>query len=454
MLKKLLFCCFMLLYLCSLNLSALAATPQPVSKAYIERYLTMMAASSCLGVYLPEQSTEFDYLRSFGWKIDTYSFKQGTVETNFAVAENKTQDYGKKIYMVTFRGSASKNDWKLNLKTERVNYGGNTLSEMEQIALQPLDKTQPAVHSGFNSYVDTVLRSAVLDEQGNWKGVFRTTATRTDAYLVLTGHSLGGAAATLLGERLVSLGFPKDRLQVITFGAPALGNAAFADTYGESINLLRVTNSNDPIPGGLQTFFGGYKQFGEQHKYELSTKISSMQHAMAMYFDYSVSDYYRERDRQVGLGRITPALDKKLTSGKPVVALWLNTSEDLNKLAFVTDIKRFITDEYRRLLPSYIIMEKHLPKDAYTNRDLVELSRREGADYVLICGIDGSRPQREPYYYLTLEQTLVEAAGGNLLTMGSYGRKVAPAVGNIQAAGESFWQAREELERQLTWLQQ
>ena len=61
---------------------------------------------------------------------------------------------------------------------------------------------------------------------------------------------------------------------------------------------------------------------------------------------------------------------------------------------------------------------------------------------------------REPYYYLTLEQTLVEAAGGNLLTMGSYGRKVAPAVGNIQAAGESFWQAREELERQLPWLRQ
>ena len=454
MLKKLLFCCFMLLYLCSLNLSALAATPQPVSKAYIERYLTMMAASSCLGVYLPEQSTEFDYLRSFGWKIDTYSFKQGTVETNFAVAENKTQDYGKKIYMVTFRGSASKNDWKLNLKTERVNYGGSTLSEMEQLAMQPLDKTQPAVHSGFNSYVDALLRQAVLDERGAWKGVFREVAGNPDAELVLTGHSLGGAAATLLGERLVSLGFPKDRLQVITFGAPAIGNVAFADTYGESINLLRVTNSNDPIPGGLQTFFGGYKQFGEQHKYELSTKISSMQHAMAMYFDYSVSEYYRERDKQVGLGRVQPALDKKLTSGKPVVALWLNTSEDLNKLAFITDIKRFITDEYRRLLPSYIIMEKQLPKDAYTNRDLVELSRREGADYVLICGIDGSRPQREPYYYLTLEQTLVEAAGGNLLTMGSYGRKVAPAVGNIQAAGENFWQAREELERQLTWLQQ
>lgn len=452
MLRKLLFCCLMAVYLCSLGLSALAATPQPVSRAYIERYLTMTAAASCLGVYLPEQSTEFDYLRSFGWQIDSYSLKQGTVETNFAVAKHAAREYGKTIYMVTFRGSASKNDWKLNLKTERVNYGGNKLNEMEQIAAQPLDKMQPAVHSGFNSYVNALLHQAVLDERGAWKGIFREVVSEPDAELVLTGHSLGGAAATLLGERLVSLGFPKEKLQVITFGAPAIGNAVFADTYGESINLLRITNSNDPIPGGLQTFFGGYKQFGEQHKYELSTKISSLQHAMAMYFDYSVSEYYRERDKQVGLDRLQPALDKKLTSGKPVVALWLNTSEELDKLAFVTDIKRFIIDEYRRLLPSYIIMEKQLPKDAYTNTDLVELSRREGADYVLICGIDGSRPQRESYYYLTLEQTLVDAKGGNLLTMGSYGRKVAPAVGNIQAAGESFWQAREELERQLPWL--
>lgn len=452
MLRKLLLCSLMLLYLCSLSLSALAATPQPVSRAYIERYLTMTAAASCLGIYLPETSREFDYLRSYGWEISVPELADNRVETHFSVAKKRYAEYGKTVYLVTFRGSASKNDWKLNLKTERVNYGGRTLAEMEQIAAQPLDKTQPAVHSGFNSYVDTVLRSAVVDANGAWKGVFREAAVNSDAYLVLTGHSLGGAAATLLGERLVSLGFPKERLQVVTFGAPAIGNAAFADTYGESISLLRITNSNDPIPGGLQTFFGGYKQFGEQHKYELSTKISSMQHAMAMYFDYSVSEYYRERDKQVGLGRLQPALDRRLTSGKPVVALWLNSSESLNKLAFITDIKRFITDEYRRLLPSYIIMEKQLPKDAYTNRDLVELSRREGADYVLICGIDGSRLQREPYYYLTLEQTLVDVQSDRLLAMGSYGRKVAPAVGNIQAAGENFWQAKEELEDKLPWL--
>lgn len=451
MLSRLWKCCVAVLCLCSFAAGAFARTPQPVSKTYLERYFTTVAAASCLGVYLPQDSREFDYLRSLGWQIDAQSVAQGNVETNFAVAQKEFPEFGGKIYLVTFRGSASKNDWKLNLKTERVNYGGKTLAEMEQIAAQPLDKTQPAVHAGFNSYVDTVLRKTVIDEQGRWRGVFREVLAQPDAHLLLTGHSLGGAAATLLGERLVSLGFPEEKFTVVTFGAPAIGNAAFADTYGESIELLRITNTNDPVPGGLQTFFGGYKQFGEHYKYELSTKISSMQHDMAMYFDYSISEYYRERDRQISLDRLAPVPDYKMTQGKPVVALWLNTSTELNKLAYVTDIKRFITDEYRRLLPSYVIMEKHLPKDAYTRNDLLELSKREGADYMLICGIDGNQPQQEKYWYLTLEQALF-AADGRMLTMGSFGRKVAPAVGNIQEAGENFWQAKEELGRQLPFI--
>ena len=40
--------------------------------------------------------------------------------------------------------------------------------------------------------------------------------------VLLTGHSLGGAVATLTAERLVSMGIEKWRVPVITFGAPAI----------------------------------------------------------------------------------------------------------------------------------------------------------------------------------------------------------------------------------------
>ncbi len=49
---------------------ASAATRQPVSEEYVDKYFTTVAAASCLGVYLPENSTEFNYLRSYGWHIE------------------------------------------------------------------------------------------------------------------------------------------------------------------------------------------------------------------------------------------------------------------------------------------------------------------------------------------------------------------------------------------------
>ena len=269
-----------------------AATRQPVSLEYVDKYFTSVAAASCLGVYLPENSTEFNYLRAYGWRIMPQKLRSGRVESNFAIAHNYFPELKKRIFLVTFRGSANKKDWSINLKTNRVNYGGSTLAEMDALAKEPLRKSEPAVHSGFNTYVDTVLRTSVLDDKGQLRGAFKAVAERADALMVLSGHSLGGAAATLLGQRLLDLGMPAERLCVVTFGAPAIGNEAFAVQYGSRLRLLRITNTADPVPGSLQTFFGGYKQFGQHIKYSLSPQISNMQHDMAMYFDYSVSDFY------------------------------------------------------------------------------------------------------------------------------------------------------------------
>ena len=174
-----------------------AASPNPVSSAYMQSYFTTIAAASCLGVYLPHTSQEFDYLRSYGWQIESQQGNDGKVELNYAVAKNYFPQVNKQIYLVTFRGSASKKDWMLNLRTERVNYGGATLAEMEQVAARPLDKEQPAVHSGFNSYVQTVLRTAVIDENGQWQGGFHDTLSNPDAYLILTGHSSAKFVSTL-----------------------------------------------------------------------------------------------------------------------------------------------------------------------------------------------------------------------------------------------------------------
>jgi hypothetical protein len=434
-----------------LALPAQAATRQPVSQEYIDKYFTSVAAAACLGAYLPESATEFDYLRSRGWRVLPERVKDDKVEADFVIAHNYFPELRKRIFLVTFRGSKNKKDWSLNLKTNRVNYGGRTLGEMQSLASAPLRKDSPAVHAGFNSYVEAILRSSVINSKSELCGVFKAVNERNDALLVLAGHSLGGAGATLLGERLLDLGLSPDKLYVVTFGAPAIGNEPFAQQYGSRLRLLRVTNTSDPVPGSLQTFFGGYKQFGQQIKYTLSTKIKSIQHDMSMYFDSSISDYYNEYDRQVTLGRIYPPPDRRLTIGKPMVALWINEAEHLKNMAMITDIKRFIIDEYKKALPSYIIMDKALPKDAYTHTDIMEKSRLSGADYIVLLGIDGHRQQTADGWYLTLEQAIFDEQG-RMLSMSNSGRKVTPAVGNIQAAGENLLAALNELHTQLPFV--
>lgn len=422
-----------------------------IKKDYIRSYFISVSAASCLGIYLPERSTEFDYLRDYGWKIVPYKERSGGIEANFSVAHSYFADIDKKIYLLTFRGSASKGDWKINLETEQVPFADD-LSLTEQMQYEKENKLAK-VHKGFLSYTDAVLKNSALDENDQLPAIVKEAAADPDAYIILTGHSLGGAVATLFGERLVQLGVPKDKFIVITFGAPAVGNKAFAEQYGDKINLIRITNTADPVPGSLQTFFGGYQQFGYNHKYHLSPVMSSFQHDMAMYFDHSVSEYFKNFDAAAAAGIVQPIADSRMTEGVPVVALWVNSSPGLKKFDYVPDIKRILINEYKMMLPSYIVMDKSLDQEKLPEReDLINLSRQAGADYILVCGIDGNKPADKDYWYITLDQA-VFTADGKMVNISSFAKKVNPASGNITAAGENIYLARAELVKKLPFLQ-
>jgi len=439
-----------LLCLCFYGTTAFAAE-KSIKEQLRDTYYTSISAASCLGVYLPESSSEFSFMRSHGWEIAPYAFEDEDVRTNFSIASNTCADCGMELYMVTFKGTTSKKDWGINLKTAHTAYGGTTLEEMEAIAKQNPQEKKPAVHEGFNTYVDSVLRSSVVNAQSKFKGVFKKVYETPNSHLILTGHSLGGAAATLLGERLISLGMPKEKFTVITFGAPAIGNDEFAMEYGDKIDLLRVTNTSDPIPGSLQTFFGGYKQFGEHVKYHISPKISSNNHDIAMYVDYSVSEYYKALDKAVAAGIAKALPYNKVTAGKPLVALWMHGSPGLAKRPYVPDIKRLIAEEYMGMLPSYVVMDDALnAENFYRHEDIMRLSREVGAEYVVICGIDGNQSKDKNYWYVVLNQGIFKA-DGSLMSIVTFAKKVS-ATGNIQATGENLLSAKEELQRHLPFV--
>jgi len=61
----------------------------------------------------------------------------------------------------------------------------------------------------------------------------------------ITGHSLGGAIAVIMGMHLQREGFLLD--QVITFGQPKVTNVTGADVYG-NLPLIRVVTPKDIVP--------------------------------------------------------------------------------------------------------------------------------------------------------------------------------------------------------------
>lgn len=67
--------------------------------------------------------------------------------------------------------------------------------------------------------------------------------------LVVTGHSLGGALATLALYDLADSGY--NVTKGYTFGSPRVGDDVFAEAFAEalgSVPVFRVTNADDPVP--------------------------------------------------------------------------------------------------------------------------------------------------------------------------------------------------------------
>lgn len=88
------------------------------------------------------------------------------------------------------------------------------------------------VHSGFSASL-----SSVLEPIGAWLD------DTNPARLLLTGHSLGAALATLLAARLSDGGRP---IALVTFGSPRVGDAALAASL-EPMAVRRYVNCTDTV---------------------------------------------------------------------------------------------------------------------------------------------------------------------------------------------------------------
>ena len=412
---------------------------------YNRAYWTLFSLIASSAAYSPDNGIEAVYLKDHGWEFAPNRITDGKTTVHFITARGMMAD-GKPLYVIAFRGSADKKDWATDFVTGQVVYGGKTLEESEKIsgfllggskerdAIRAAAKKAgfarpPRVHKGFNSYADLTLRMLLTSGSYEFLEQYRK---EKEAHLLLTGHSLGGAVATIVGQRLIDFGFAPDRLQVITFGAPAVGNTPFAQMYGDRLDLIRVTNSEDPVPLTLQAVMRNYKQFGKEVRFRIPRTFNNMNHFLHLYLDAGLKNYYSTFDVSV----------------KPVL-LYVEGSGSGKKRSN-TDVKtamelleRFILNEYKALFPNYVVVRS--PQDPY------EALHTQAVDYLLQVKFDAVTNQNNNNWFLTVEQTVTDK-NGNVLLAATASRRTSPLAGNILAAMEVIGVQKTELLRQMPWL--
>lgn len=150
-----------------------------------------------------------------------------STDTQALVSSRYNGDYA----LIAFPGTASRQDWITDAR----------------IAKQPWAAGK--VHAGFRAAFNSV--AAAIEKEIRAIGA---------QHLIITGHSLGGALATLCAHH-----FRPAVASVITFGSPRVGNWSFAGAYDTALHdqTFRVVNAGDPVPR-VPFVFGTYKHVGTE----------------------------------------------------------------------------------------------------------------------------------------------------------------------------------------------
>lgn len=149
-------------------------------------------------------------------------------------------DRSRSEIVLAVRGSSNIENWITNANFDLVS----------------IDLTDGAeVHDGFNdawTEMSEAMTTAIQD----------ALTSDSSFKVIASGHSLGGAVATLGAAYLRGAGIPVD---LYTYGAPRLGNDVVSDFITDQEGAeWRVTHLDDPVPR-LPPLFLGYRHISPEY---------------------------------------------------------------------------------------------------------------------------------------------------------------------------------------------
>jgi len=156
-----------------------------------------------------------------------YTLIKTLTEKNEYSVDISQSEYGEIV--VSFRGTSNIKEWMSNADLTETEAGF----------------VPGKIHNGWKKLYMKVREE--INETLREKGVLNEEGGATSP-VVFTGHSLGGALATIALADWQHRGVSEaGTLSATTFGAPSPGNAEFNKNIGEG-QLLRVVNKGDPVP--------------------------------------------------------------------------------------------------------------------------------------------------------------------------------------------------------------
>ena len=359
-----------------------------------------------------------DWLQGAGWKFESHETVTAAAEGRFHLV-CRTMPSGNRMYILAFPGTERLKDAEVDLRLSRVPFGGSNPVEFQQFADgNAAPAGTPLVHRGFNDYTRVALFQTPLKEfQGRTAGevIAQELKQHPAAMLYLTGHSLGGATATLAAARFSDMGVLPQQLQVITFGAPAVGDEAFANHYRNRMNLSRIVISGDPVKSVLQSLSGRFAQFGIKIEWSKNRNSERFAHDMVVYLDQALRNRYDHKHNDAVEDTDLLAGNAQAISGGIYVApvqIKLDDHIQSDQPYMKASLKDALSANYSTI--------EFAPVNATT--DIFTLCRQAAAKnmkYVLVERFQGTRIKNEPYNFrLRMDEELYDVKG-NLLTMQS-----------------------------------
>ncbi|WP_288808172.1 lipase family protein [uncultured Mitsuokella sp.] len=266
-----------------------------------EQELELLSSLVAMASYSDELSLlAREWLAETGWEFQSQTTATSLAQGRYHLVTKEMPD-GHRAVLLAFPGTENAKDAKVDLRTRSVPFGGSSVEEFRDVAQQDRHATSyPLVHKGFDDYTMTALFHEPVDLAGSGacetmgEHLAQELRAHPTAVLYLTGHSLGGAAAVLTAARLSDMGVRPEQLRVITFGSPAVGNAAFARYYEKRMQLTRIVMDGDPVAAALQSLGTRYVQFGERVVWKQDRSSARFEHAMVVYLDRALRLYFSE----------------------------------------------------------------------------------------------------------------------------------------------------------------